>query len=32
VVVGSALMDVLARDGVGAAERLVRELAAAVHA
>ena len=32
VVVGSALMEVLARDGVGAAERLVRELAAAVHA
>jgi len=32
VVVGSALMDALAQGGVGAAERLVRELAAAVHA
>jgi tryptophan synthase alpha chain len=32
VVVGSALMDALARGGVAAAERLVRELAAAVHA
>ena len=32
VVVGSALMDVLARGGVRAAERLVRDLAAAVHA
>lgn len=32
VVVGSALMDVLSRDGVAAVERLVRELAAAVHA
>ena len=31
VVVGSALMDALARGGVAAAERLVRELAAAVH-
>lgn len=31
VVVGSALMDVLAQDGVGGAERLTRELAAAVH-
>jgi len=32
VVVGSALMDALAQGGVGAAERLVRELARAVHA
>ena len=32
VVVGSALMDALAQGGVGGAERLVRELAAAVHA
>ncbi len=32
VVVGSALMDAVARGGTGAAERLVRELAAAVHA
>lgn len=32
VVVGSALMDALARGGVGGVERLVRELAAAVHA
>ena len=32
VVVGSALMDAVTRGGVGAAERLVRELAAAVHA
>jgi len=32
VVVGSALMEALARGGVAAAERLVRELAAAVHA
>jgi tryptophan synthase alpha chain len=32
VVVGSALMDALARGGVAAAERLVRELAVAVHA
>ena len=32
VVVGSALMDALARGGVVAAERLVGELAAAVHA
>jgi len=32
VVVGSALMDVLARGGVAAAERLVGELARAVHA
>jgi tryptophan synthase alpha chain len=31
VVVGSALMDALSRGGVAAAERLVRELAAAVH-
>jgi tryptophan synthase alpha chain len=31
VVVGSALMDALARGGVEAAERLTRELAAAVH-
>jgi tryptophan synthase alpha chain len=31
VVVGSALMEALARGGVAAAERLVRELAAAVH-
>jgi tryptophan synthase alpha chain len=31
VVVGSALMDALGRGGVAAAERLVRELAAAVH-
>ena len=31
VVVGSALLDVLARDGVAAMERLARELAAAVH-
>lgn len=32
VVVGSALMDALARGGVGAMEQLTRELAAAVHA
>jgi len=32
VVVGSALMDALARGGVAGAERLARELAAAVHA
>jgi tryptophan synthase alpha chain len=32
VVVASALMDALARGGVSAAERLARELAAAVHA
>ena len=32
VVVGSALMDALARGGVAAIERLTRELAAAVHA
>ena len=32
VVVGSALMDALAKGGVGALERLTRELAAAVHA
>src|SRR5258705_137948 len=32
VVVGSALMDALAQGGVGAADRLVRELSAAVHA
>jgi tryptophan synthase alpha chain len=32
VVVGSALMDALAHGGVAAAERLARELAAAVHA
>ncbi|MGH7672591.1 MAG: tryptophan synthase subunit alpha, partial [Gemmatimonadales bacterium] len=32
VVVGSALMDALSRGGVGALERLTRELAAAVHA
>ena len=32
VVVGSALMDALASGGVGAAERLARDLAAAVHA
>ena len=32
VVVGSALMDALATGGVGAAERLARDLAAAVHA
>lgn len=32
VVVGSALMDALATGGVAAAERLTRELAAAVHA
>jgi tryptophan synthase alpha chain len=32
VVVGSALMDAVAQGGVGAAERLVGELAAAVHA
>jgi tryptophan synthase alpha chain len=32
VVVGSALMDALAQGGVGAAERLARDLAAAVHA
>jgi tryptophan synthase alpha chain len=32
VVVGSALMDALTQGGVGAAERLARELAAAVHA
>jgi tryptophan synthase alpha chain len=31
VVVGSALMDALAQGGVAAAERLARELAAAVH-
>ena len=31
VVVGSALLDVLARDGAAAMERLARELAAAVH-
>ena len=31
VVVGSALMDALGRGGVAAAERLTRELAAAVH-
>jgi tryptophan synthase alpha chain len=31
VVVGSALMDALGRGGVGAMERLTRELAAAVH-
>ena len=31
VVVGSALLDVLARDGGAAMERLARELAAAVH-
>jgi tryptophan synthase alpha chain len=31
VVVGSALMDALERGGVAAAERLVRDLAAAVH-
>jgi len=31
VVVGSALMDAVSQGGVGAAERLVRELAAAVH-
>jgi tryptophan synthase alpha chain len=31
VVVGSALMDALATDGVGGAERLTRALAAAVH-
>jgi hypothetical protein len=30
-VVGSALMDALAQGGVAAAERLARELAAAVH-
>src|SRR6185295_579642 len=32
VVVGSALMDALATGGVTAAERLVRDLATAVHA
>jgi tryptophan synthase alpha chain len=32
VVVGSALMDALAQGGVGAAERLARDLGAAVHA
>jgi tryptophan synthase alpha chain len=32
VVVGSALMDALAQGGISAAERLARELAAAVHA
>jgi tryptophan synthase alpha chain len=32
VVVGSALMDAVAQGGVQAAERLTRELAAAVHA
>ena len=32
VVVGSALMDALAQGGVAAAERLARDLAAAVHA
>jgi len=31
VVVGSALMDALARGGVPAMEQLARELAAAVH-
>jgi tryptophan synthase alpha chain len=31
VVVGSALMDALASGGVAAAERLARDLAAAVH-
>ena len=31
VVVGSALMDTLAKGGVSAAERLIRDLAAAVH-
>jgi tryptophan synthase alpha chain len=31
VVVGSALLDVLAKDGVAAMERLARDLAAAVH-
>ena len=31
VVVGSALMDVLGRDGPAAMEKLTRELAAAVH-
>jgi len=32
VVVGSALMDVLAKDGLSGLQRLTRELAAAVHA
>jgi len=31
VVVGSALLDALAKDGIGSMERLARDLAAAVH-